>query len=110
MQSQTGIPPKTNEAARNTAMAEKQYLTPAEAAAISGFDRQAIYRAIWDRELKAFKVRGRVKIHLADFYDFMEANPVSANSDVSVRSPTRRQRQPSSFQLIRNRALERGSA
>jgi hypothetical protein len=65
--------------------APSRYLTVADAARASGFSRQAVYRAIERRELRASVVCSRLRIHPDDFLAGMEGDrPTTATPSRGV--------------------------
>ena len=53
---------------------ELRLLTVAEVAEATGFSRNAVYRAIAAGELRASKLRGRLRVQLADLDAWIESN------------------------------------
>lgn len=47
-------------------------LSPAQVAALVGLKERAIYKAVQDGELRAFKLRGRIRVDRADLQDWLE--------------------------------------
>jgi excisionase family DNA binding protein len=52
-------------------------LSPKEVAAAMGLSRSAVYRLIEDGELRAYKVRGRLRVEPAEVRALRERNRVS---------------------------------
>ena len=57
---------------------ERRLLTVAEVGRLTGLSPNAVYRAIWDGELRASKLRGRLRVDLADVEAWIDANLVPA--------------------------------
>jgi excisionase family DNA binding protein len=53
-------------------------LTVSEVAEATGLSRNAVYRAIWEGELRASKLRGRLRVQLADLDLWVDSNLVTA--------------------------------
>lgn len=58
---------------------ERQLLTVTEVAEATGFSTNAVYRAIWSGELRASKLRGRLRVQAADIEVWIETNVVVAS-------------------------------
>jgi excisionase family DNA binding protein len=52
-------------------------LSPKQVAAVLGLSRSAVYRLIEDGELRAYKVRGRLRVEPAEVRALKERNRVS---------------------------------
>lgn len=61
-------------------------LSVAEVAEATGLSETAVYRAIAAGELRASKLRGRLRVRLADLEDWVEANVVQAEALRHTRS------------------------
>ena len=59
-------------------MPERRLLTVAEVAEATGFSTNAVYRAIWSGELRASKLRGRLRVQAADIEVWIDSNVVVA--------------------------------
>ena len=57
---------------------ERHLLTVAEVAEATGFSTNAVYRAIWSGELRASKLRGRLRVQAADIEVWIDSNVVVA--------------------------------
>lgn len=68
---------------------ERGLLTVAQVAEATGFSRNAVYRAIAAGELRASKLRGRLRVQLPDVDRWVEANVVACTADVKPPSPAR---------------------
>ena len=62
-------------------------LSVVEVADTTGLSESAVYRAIAVGELRASKLRGRLRVRLADLEDWIEANLVSPESNASRSNP-----------------------
>lgn len=49
-------------------------LSPSEVADLTGLSKNSIYRAIEDGELRAFKLRSRLRVDPDDIHDWLERN------------------------------------
>jgi len=56
---------------------DRRLLTVSEVAEATGLPPNAVYRAIWDGELRASKLRGRVRVQLADLDAWIDSNLVT---------------------------------
>jgi excisionase family DNA binding protein len=56
---------------------DRRLLTVSEVAEATGLSPNAVYRAIWDGELRASKLRGRVRVQLADLDAWIDSNLVT---------------------------------
>ena len=56
---------------------ERRLLTVTEVAEATGLSPNAVYRAIWDGELRASKLRGRLRVQLADLDTWIDSNLVT---------------------------------
>jgi excisionase family DNA binding protein len=69
---------------------ERRLLTVSEVAELTGFSSNAIYRAIAGGELRASKLRGRLRVQLADVDAWIDSNIVCARGvDDWFAAPTR---------------------
>jgi len=59
---------------------DRRLLTVGEVADATGLSRNAVYRAIWDGELLASKLRGRLRVQLADLDAWIDSNLVTTRS------------------------------
>lgn len=59
---------------------ERRLLTVSEVAETTGLSPNAVYRAIWDGEIRASKLRGRLRVQLADLDAWIDSNLVLARS------------------------------
>jgi excisionase family DNA binding protein len=55
-------------------------LTPREIAALTGLSYRSVLRAIEDGELRAFRLRGRLRVEHEAYAAWLEANQVSART------------------------------
>ena len=53
---------------------DRRLLTVSDVAEATGLSPNAVYRAIWDGELRASKLRGRLRIQLADLDAWIDSN------------------------------------
>ena len=60
-------------------------LSVAEVADTTGLSESAVYRAIAVGELRASKLRGRLRVRLSDLEDWIESNLVSPEPVVRVK-------------------------
>ena len=56
---------------------DRRLLTVSEVAEATRLSPNAVYRAIWDGELRASKLRGRVRVQLADLDAWIDSNLVT---------------------------------
>jgi excisionase family DNA binding protein len=73
---------------------DRSLLTVSEVAEATGLSPNAIYRAIWDCELRASKLRGRLRVQLADLDAWIDSNLVTTRGTpeeppAPARPPTR---------------------
>ncbi|HWB23734.1 MAG TPA: helix-turn-helix domain-containing protein [Gaiellaceae bacterium] len=66
---------------------ERQLLTVAEVAEATGFSTNAVYRAIWSGELRASKLRGRLRVQAADIDVWIDSNVVVASPRSTHHKP-----------------------
>lgn len=52
------------------------FSSPADIAAVLGLRPRAVYKAIDEGELRAFKFRGRLRVHENDLHDYIERSQV----------------------------------
>jgi excisionase family DNA binding protein len=72
----------------------RRLLTVSEVAEATGLSSNAVYRAISDGQLRASKLRGRLRVQLADVDAWIDSNLVttrgtSAESPAPARPPRR---------------------
>jgi excisionase family DNA binding protein len=60
---------------------DRRLFTVADVAEITGLSPNAVYRAIAAGELRASKLRGRLRVQLADLDAWIESNVVRARRD-----------------------------
>ena len=60
---------------------ERRLLTVSEVAELTGFSSNAVYRAIAGGELRASKLRGRLRVQLVDLDSWIDSNVVCARTD-----------------------------
>ena len=60
---------------------ERRLLTVAEVAEATGLSRNAVYRAIGAGELRASKLRGRLRVQRVDLDAWIDSNVVCARGD-----------------------------
>lgn len=65
-------------------------LTVSEVAEATGLSPNAIYRAIDAGELRASKLRGRLRVRLADVDDWIDSNVVRVRTPVAAPSISKR--------------------
>jgi excisionase family DNA binding protein len=65
----------------------RELLSVSEVSRITGFSAHAIYRAIWSGELRASKLRGRLRIQATDVQAWVVAGRVAATRPEPVPSP-----------------------
>lgn len=83
-------------------------LSPAEVAEDFGVSREAIYRAIQDGELPAYKVRGRLRVEAAELAAFKARNTIQPRPKTPAYEPKPRQRHSVSDDYLRElRAVRR---
>ena len=58
-------------------LADRRLITVGEVVEVTGLSANAIYRAIWDGELRASKLRGRLRVQLADLDAWVDSNRVT---------------------------------
>ena len=68
---------------------ERGLLTVAQVAEATGFSRNAVYRAIAAGELRASKLRGRLRVQLVDIDRWIDANVVACTADLQPPRPSR---------------------
>jgi len=56
---------------------DRSLLTVSQVAEATGLSPNAIYRAIWDGEIRASKLRGRLRVQLADLDAWIDSNLVT---------------------------------
>lgn len=56
---------------------DRRLLTVNDVAEATGLSPNAVYRAIWDGELRAAKLRGRLRVKLADLDAWIDSNLVT---------------------------------
>lgn len=56
---------------------DRRLLTVSEVAEATGLSPNAVYRAIWDGDLRASKLRGRLRVQLADLDAWIDSNLVT---------------------------------
>lgn len=56
---------------------QRRLLAVSEVAEATGLSPNAVYRAIWDGELRASKLRGRLRVQRADLDAWIDSNLVS---------------------------------
>jgi excisionase family DNA binding protein len=61
--------------------AERRLLTVSAVAELTGLSPNAVYRAIAGGELRASKLRGRLRVQLADLDAWIDSNVVCAGGD-----------------------------
>lgn len=61
-------------------ISDRRLLNVAEVADATGLSRNAVYRAISAGELRASKLRGRLRVQLADLDAWIDSNVVSCGS------------------------------
>jgi excisionase family DNA binding protein len=79
--------------------------SPEEVAQIVGLHRQVVYRAIREGELRAYKVRGRLRIEAAEFEAWFRREPAetaATRADRPLAHPLNR----ASLRLVRDASLE----
>jgi excisionase family DNA binding protein len=64
-------------------------LSPKQFAAALGLSRSAVYRLIEDGELRAYKVRGRLRVEPAEVRALRERNRISPGAGPTRRSTSR---------------------
>ena len=69
---------------------DRRLLTVSEVAEATGLSPNAVYRAIWDGELRASKLRGRLRVQLADFDAWIDSNLVTARGTQEEPPPPAR--------------------
>ena len=57
---------------------QRRLLCVTEVAEATGLSPNAVYRAIWDGELPASKLRGRLRVQIADLDAWIDSNLVAA--------------------------------
>lgn len=62
-------------------------LSPAQVAAQTGLSRSAIYRAIEEGDLVAYKLRGRLRIESVELAAFKERNRIQPRPKVPAYEP-----------------------
>ena len=60
---------------------ERRLLTVSEVAELTGLSSNAVYRAIAAGELRASKLRGRLRVQLADLDAWIDSNIVCVRGD-----------------------------
>ncbi len=65
---------------------ERRLLTVSEVAEATGLSSNAVYRAISAGELRASKLRGRLRVQAADLDAWIDSNVVSARGDADWSS------------------------
>ena len=58
-------------------LADRRLIPVGEVVEVTGLSANAIYRAIWDGELRASKRRGRLRVQLADLDAWVDSNRVT---------------------------------
>jgi excisionase family DNA binding protein len=77
------------------------FISPDECARRAMLSRKAIYRAIQSEELRAFRVRGRLRIPEEEFWRWMTARPISRGAEnTRDRKPVRRSAAEGSFRSV----------
>jgi excisionase family DNA binding protein len=71
-------------------MLTMRLLSVAEVAETTGLSESAVYRAIAVGELRASKLRGRLRVRLSDLESWIESNLVSPESERVEKQPARR--------------------
>jgi excisionase family DNA binding protein len=66
---------------------DRRLLTVTEVGQVTGLSPNAIYRAIWSGELRASKLRGRLRVQFADIEAWIESNVVPVPVRVDRREP-----------------------
>ncbi len=79
---------------------DRTLLTVSDVAETTGLSPNAVYRAIWDGELRASKLRGRLRIQPADFDAWIDSNLVTTRG---VNNPP-----PAPARPLRRNGLGRG--
>ena len=59
---------------------QRRLLCVTEVAKATGLSPNAVYRAIWDGELPASKLRGRLRVQIADLDAWIDSNLVAARA------------------------------
>ena len=93
--------------ARDTRGAVAMWITPADAAVMTGFVEKTIYRAMNGGELTASKVRGRWLIDPRDVVGWVESFRFDAAAEFSVELRRIRPGIPETGSLAELRAIER---
>jgi excisionase family DNA binding protein len=89
-------------------LTEKLY-SPEEVSEITGFHRQAIYRAVRRGELRAFRICKRIRIKQEDLQAWIEREPIEvARREFHDAPRTIRVGFSDSLRLVRDSELERG--
>ena len=65
---------------------QRRLLCVTEVAKATGLSPNAVYRAIWDGELPASKLRGRLRVQIADLDAWIDSNLVAARAR-TARAP-----------------------
>ena len=56
---------------------DRRLLTVSEVAEATGLSTNAVYRAVWDGELRAAKLRGRLRVLVADLDAWIDSSVVT---------------------------------
>lgn len=64
-----------------------QMLSPAQVAELTGLSRAAIYRAVEEGELRASKLRGRIRVDEAELAAWKERTRVTPRRHVAAYEP-----------------------
>lgn len=81
-------------------------LTPKEVAALTGLSYRSVLRAIEDGELRAFRLRGRLRVDREDYMTWLQANVIEIHETkpATIR-PLRAQRPRASLRALHESTL-----
>jgi excisionase family DNA binding protein len=66
---------------------DRRLLTVAQVAEATGLSPKAVYRAVADGELRASKLRGRLRIQLADLDAWIDSNLITSSGSHEEPTP-----------------------